>query len=102
MSEWPELPSEWQGMGGRISIVVTDATLHDGDHECFGLWVASTRTITIDGTEKRSHQWRSLFHELNHATLADTGLENLFDERVVEALCDGFATARYNEMAATL
>jgi hypothetical protein len=45
-----------------------------------------------------AHQWRTLFHELTHVALDDSGLSNGMNDELVEAVCDAVATQRVREM----
>lgn len=70
---------------------------HPDGSECWGIWDESIRTITLDKTATKRHQWRVLFHELGHVALDDSGLSNGMDASVVEAICDAIASARMRE-----
>lgn len=94
---FPRLPTRIQGAGGIITVHARTTRVKAEDKEVWGSWDESTRVIELDTRGEPSHQWRVLYHELMHATLADSGLENLFPEATVEALCDAVATARMRE-----
>lgn len=99
---WPVVPRLWRGAGGPITVRLRRRPKHEDGTEVWGLWDDAARRITIDGTAKREHQWRVLFHELTHAALHDSGIENLLEAKAVEAICDAISTARYQEMRGNL
>ena len=101
MSEWPPIPTLVRGTGGAIKVRRLKKVKSAGV-DCWGDWDDSTRTIRLDKTAVIEHQWRVLFHELAHAALHDSGLQNAFEDRAIEALCDAFATSRVQEMKGEL
>ena len=94
---YPRLPTNVEAAGGPVIVKLRTAKVMAEDKEVWGSWDESSRTIELDARVHPRHQWRVFFHELMHATLADAGLENLFPEPTVEALCDAVATARMRE-----
>jgi len=96
---YPKLPTRVMGAGGPITIKLRKSRVptEDPNKEVWGTWDESQREIELDARGALSHQWRVYFHELTHAVLADSGLENLFTDQIVEALCDANATARMRE-----
>lgn len=101
MSDFPPLPSLIRGSAGPVKVRLRRNLKLEGQG-CWGLWDGAKRTITIDKTASREHQWRVLFHELVHAALHDAGIENMMDEQGVEAICDALATARIQEFRGQL
>lgn len=101
MTDWPPLPTLIRGVGGPIKVRRVRRAQVQGT-PCWGVWDDAKRIITIDRTAKIEHQWRVLFHELMHAALHDAGIENLFDPKGIETLCDCVATARIQEMRGEL
>lgn len=95
-TRYPKLPSKIMGAGGMIKIVRQAELTYEGK-ACWGLWDESTRTITIDSGATPEHARRVFYHEVAHAMLADSGIENLFDDNTVEMLCDMIATGRMRE-----
>lgn len=92
----PALPTTVMGLGGPITVDVADKlTDEDGAH-CWGLWLATTRVVRIEKQDRR-HMWATLYHELVHAALDDSGLSNLLTEPQQEGICDAIATARVRE-----
>jgi len=99
---YPPIPTLMRGTGGAIRIRKRKRPKAWDGTDVWWMWDDSKRLITIDTTASREHQWRVLFHELTHAALHDSGMENLFDDKGVEALCDAFATARMHELRGEL
>ena len=95
--KWPPLPRSVMGLGGPIAIVRSRRIVEVGD-ECWGLWDREKRRISILASIPREHQWRTYFHELGHAALTDSGVEELVDDKVHEALVVAIASARMQEM----
>ena len=95
--KFPRLPKTVMGIGGPVVIKHRTETVKVTDAEVWGSWDDSTRTIDIDTRVGMEHQWRVYYHEWMHACLADSGLENLFPDATVEALCDAVSTARMIE-----
>ncbi len=98
---WPPLPTLIRGAGGPITVRRSRTVRPDGV-DSWGVWIDSTRTIRIDKTARIEHQWRVLFHELSHAALHDAGLENAFEDKVVEAIADCMATSAIQIMRGEL
>jgi Zn-dependent peptidase ImmA (M78 family) len=80
-----------------VSIGLVEKLKHPDGTECWGIWDDSTRTILLDKSANRRHQWRVLYHELAHVALSDAGLDNGIGDELVEAICDAVATARMRE-----
>lgn len=94
---YPPIPKTLMGPAGEISVVMASMLKHPDGDECWGLWDEATRTITLDKSATKRHQWRVLFHELCHVALDDAGLSNGMNDELVEAVCDAVATARMRE-----
>ena len=94
---YPKIPTKMMGAGGPITIKLRNTRVAAEDKEVWGTWDESQRVIELDTRGTMFHQWRVFFHELTHAMLADSGLENLFADNLVEAICDANATARMRE-----
>jgi Zn-dependent peptidase ImmA (M78 family) len=80
------------GAGGMINVKVLRKVLVEGV-ECSGSWQASTRSVELASKDPPSYQWRTLFHELTHAAMDDSGVSNFLNKEGEEALCDAMATA---------
>lgn len=80
-------------LGREIQIVtVPDAELHkmvDGE-ECLGLY--KNETIYIASSLQGVARSRVIVHETVHAVLGISGLTNLIDEDLEEAVCDSVET----------
>lgn len=93
----PALPKRLTAPGGDVAIVLVDKLKNDDGTECWGLWDDSTRTISLDRSANRRHQWKVLYHEQCHVALGDAGLDNGIHDELLEAICDAVATARMRE-----
>lgn len=92
----PPLPSSIMAPGGPITVAVV-AKLQDGGEDCWGLWQQDERVITIQRHKSRRHMWATLYHELAHAAMDDSGVSNMLTSQQQEMLCDALATARMRE-----
>ncbi len=97
MPAFPPLPKVIAAPGGDVTVTLVKQLRHPDGTECWGLWDDAARTITIDRTGGRRHQWKVLFHELAHVALGDAGIDNGLDDRLAETICDAIATARMRE-----
>lgn len=95
---WPPIPAVVQGLGGPITVRVIPAPKDEEGAELWGSWEISTRVIEIDANAPLEFQHHTLYHELCHATLGDSGLVNVIEEKQIEAICDAFGSARIREM----
>ncbi len=93
-----KLPKTVSAPGGAVTVEVKKSgQVRSGSTEAWGTWEAHTRRIEIDGSSSLLHQWRTLFHELTHVALDDSGLSNGMPDELVEAVCDAVATQRVRE-----
>ena len=99
---YPPIPTLVRGTGGAIKVRKRRRPKAWDNSEVWGMWDDAKRLVTIDATATVEHQWFVLFHELTHAALHDSGLENLMDDKAVEAVCDAMATARMQEFRGQL
>ncbi len=93
---YPALPKTVNAPGGLITVKKSKKIV-SGGIECWGLWEDHVRTITIDSTAPMAHQWKVFYHEVAHAWLADSGLENGLTHEMAEALCDAIGAGRFRE-----
>lgn len=96
--DWPPIPATVQGLGGPITVKLIPNPKDEDGAELWGSWEQSTRVIEIDAGAPIEFQHHTLGHELCHATLGDSGLVNLLEEKLIEALCDALGSARVQEM----
>jgi len=99
---WPAIPKVIYGAGGPIRVRLIKHVLSDDREACWGTWSAGERVVRLTRAATLEHRWRTLFHELAHAALDDSGLTNLFSPAGNEALCDAVANARLQEMRGAL
>lgn len=92
----PALPTTVMAAAGPITVKLVDK-LEDGGVGCWGLWIADEREVRIERHKSRAHMWRILYHELTHAALGDSGLDNLLTDQQQEAICEAVATQRMRE-----
>lgn len=95
---WSKLPKVVYGAGGSITVREIPQPKADDGEECGGTWDSTTRVIEIEEGLAPRMKWTIFFHELMHATLADSGLVHLLNSDSEEALCDAVATSRVIEM----
>ncbi len=95
--KYPALPATVEAPGGTVAVLLKPALRHADGTECWGMWDAANRTIEIASTAARRHQWRTLFHELTHAALDDSGISQGMSDAMQETLCEALATARMRE-----
>jgi len=94
----PALPSSMDAPGGRVRIVVKKTgTVKAGKTAAYGTWEKHTRTVEIESGASLRHQWWTLYHELVHVAMEDSGVWNLLPDRHQEAICDAIATGRVRE-----
>ena len=95
--KYPALPTTVEAPGGTITVILKPTLRHGDGTECWGMWDLAARTIEIATTGTKRHQWRTLFHELCHAALDDSGISQGMTEAMQETLCECIATARMRE-----
>jgi Zn-dependent peptidase ImmA (M78 family) len=98
MKTLPPLPKTVEAPGGTITILFKPTLRHPDGTECWGLFDIANRTIEIaTATATRRHQWWTLFHELTHAALDDSGISQGMTDVMQETICEALATARMRE-----
>lgn len=100
--KWPPLPLIAHGAGGMIAVLEVAQPKDEDNEGTEGTWEPDTRTISIRDDMHPRRKWLIYFHELMHATLADSGLVNLLTDDSQEALCDAVACSRVVELAGSL
>jgi hypothetical protein len=95
--KYPNLPTTVEAPGGTIAVVLKPTLRHADGTDCWGMWDAANRTIELATTAAKRHQWRTLYHELCHAALDDSGISQGMTEAMQETLCEALATARMRE-----
>jgi Zn-dependent peptidase ImmA (M78 family) len=95
--KYPPLPATVEAPGGTITIILRPTLRHNDGTECWGMWDAANRTIELATSGAKRHQWRTLYHELCHAALDDSGISQGMTEAMQETLCEALATARMRE-----
>lgn len=99
MTKYPPLPTSLDAPGGTVEVVTvdTDGFKHNDGIDCWGMYDESTRRITICGKIPPRHRWKVYYHEVAHVAIVDSGLDDLLDDKLHEALCNAFAAQRMRE-----
>lgn len=87
---YPPIPAAFDCPGGPVEVQVVESLQHiadEGEH-VFACYDLKQREIKVRKDMKRAEQWRSLWHELTHVALADSGLANGLTSELEEAICD--------------
>jgi len=95
--KYPALPATVEAPGGTITIILKPTLRHPDGTECWGMFDLANRTIEIATAATKRHQWRTLYHELCHAALDDSGISQGMTDPMQETLCECIATARIRE-----
>lgn len=88
-----KIPKTINGIGGPIRVRLKPKLKIKGV-KAAGLWYSYERKIEILSSLPLREQWHTLYHELAHAMLDDSGLHNTLTKESQEVLCDLIATAR--------
>jgi Zn-dependent peptidase ImmA (M78 family) len=98
---YPPIPESIDAPSGRIQIVMSDDL--DGknpkpdDVDTMGQYDYLTRIISLRRKMTRRQQWFTLFHELTHLWLHESGLTNGLNHQLEEAICDAVGTGMMRE-----
>lgn len=95
--KYPPIPKHVNTMRGPVPIKIVDGLKDDDGDTAWGLWQLKPRRIELEKSAPLALQWTTLYHEIVHAALDDSGLGNLFTDQQQEAICDAIATARMRE-----
>lgn len=95
--KYPALPATVEAPGGTITVILKPTLRHPDGTECWGMFDLANRTIEIATTASKRHQWRTLFHELTHAALDDSGISQGMTDAMQETICEALTTARMRE-----
>ena len=95
--KYPALPATVEAPGGTIAIILKSTLRHPDGTECWGMFDLANRTIEIATSATKRHQWRTLYHELCHVALDDSGISQGMTEAMQETLCECMASARMRE-----
>lgn len=94
-----KFPTKVMGLGGPIDILrlpMLEKT-NQGE-EVAGRWLEAERIIHVWAGQSPREQWRTLYHELVHAALTDSGMTHLLTNESEEALADLIGLARTIEV----
>src|SRR5512146_2831499 len=94
---WPKIPRRLEGMAGPITVKLVRRVRVAGT-TCWGSWHSEKRSISLDCGAPREHQWRTLFHELTHSALDDSGCGAQLSEWGNEAICEAMASLQIRLM----
>jgi Zn-dependent peptidase ImmA (M78 family) len=88
-----KIPKKVMGLGGMITVKRIPKLKFKGE-KVAGLWRSYERTIEINSSLPVREQRHTLYHELTHAALDDSGLHYTMSKDSQEVLCDLMATSR--------
>jgi hypothetical protein len=93
---YPPIPLEFHAPGGdvRIEVVPIPETAETVD---LGVFPMVERTVRLKKGMRAHQLWRTLFHEMAHVWLCDSGLSNGLKTQVEEAICDAVASGMMQE-----
>lgn len=86
----PEIPSEVFSPLGPIPVSVEADLLTE--EELFGEADLAQRSIRLDGTMTPARTWQTLWHEIGHVILLDSGMSNGLTPEAEEAIVTAFST----------
>jgi hypothetical protein len=84
-----KLPEAVYSSQGPIPVVVADDL--EERRQAHGEFIASSRVIEINGEDGNATQIQTLCHEMLEVALWDSGIHNILDHNVKEAVCDAAA-----------
>lgn len=86
-----KLPAQIRTLLGPVSVSLVE-DLHDGDRSLLGLAQMDVRTIQIAAELPDEKARATLWHEIVHFLLHDTGVENMLSEDGLEVMCSTIGT----------
>ena len=86
----PDLPTEISSLLGFVTVELVD-TIGD-DNDTYGEWSHCRRAIKIKVGLPNAIAWHTLWHEIMHMILNDSGVAHALTKRQEEAVCDAYAT----------
>ncbi len=88
-----KLPKEVFSQLGPVPVVALKGLLEAKQEErAFGLWNEIERKIQYDPTACEGAQLSTVFHEMMHVALTDSGAVHLFTDQQQEIICDVVGT----------
>ena len=84
------MPAEVSSLLGPVTVEVVD-TVGDDSENC-GEWSHNRRAIKIRAGLPDSVAQHTLWHEIMHVILNDSGVSHSLTKRQEEAVCDAYAT----------
>lgn len=85
-----KIPSEIYSHLGPVPVIPVE-NLAKND-EAHGKAKFLERIIQIEPKQTASAAWQTFFHEMTHYILWDSGLQNVLEDKQVEAVCDAVGT----------
>jgi Zn-dependent peptidase ImmA (M78 family) len=82
----PPLPQEVFSVLGPVKVV------EKAMKKYLGRWNLKNRVIKVNPTQSPIQQWQTLFHEMVHMALADSGAVNHLEHDMAESVCDAVGT----------
>lgn len=95
-NRFPPVPKSFVAPAGDVQVCVVSpadiARYADPGEELFGVYSQQERTIYLRSTIHGATRWRTLYHELAHVWLDDSGLRNGMAHDMEEAIADAVST----------
>lgn len=82
-----KIPKVVEGLAGPITVCISKGDIN-GEPDTLGLATFRTRTIQIRQLHDPQVMWTTLWHEVFHFALYDSGLHNQLEDYEVEQFCD--------------
>ncbi len=82
------IPSSVFSQLGPVPVVPLEGMLAAGEERSFGHWDEVNRKIDYDPSACPAAQLFTLFHEMMHLALADSGAVHNFTDKQQEIICD--------------
>lgn len=93
-----KFPKQVKGIAGPVKVLLLpQLEKTDKGEETAGRYYADKREIHVLSVQTIKDQWLTLYHELWHVALADSGMTHLLTEDSEEALADLLGLARVVE-----
>lgn len=82
----PRIPSAVWSPLGPIPVVKKKGLVENDD--AFGMFSGQKRQVSLDAENIPSLNAQTLFHELTHVALWDSGIQNTLTHEQTESICD--------------
>lgn len=101
VKRYPPIPPQFDAPSGVITVELSDTLENAPNETTMGQYDYLTRVISLRKSMPRRQQWYTLYHEMTHLWLHESGLSNALPDDAEEAICDAVATGmmRYQQSA---